>query len=86
MQCLLFHTQAELIIGKNLINEGHELRNTGVDARAGWRAGAAAPGDNPHQGPGAIFLAHQGSTRVTLWRETTAKHQGEAGVGCLTSA
>lgn len=82
---LLSHAPAELIVSKNLIDEGHKLGDTGIDARTGWRAGAAAPGDNPHQGPGTIFLAHQGSTRVTLWRKPQQNIKEGAGVGCHRS-
>lgn len=43
-----------------------ELGDTGVHARRVSVAGAAAPGDDAHQVPGAVLLAHQRAPGVAL--------------------
>lgn len=55
---------------QDLLNPGHEGRDSGVHSGGGSGADATAPGHDACQGPGSILLADKRATRVTLQRKT----------------
>lgn len=72
------------------VDPGAELGDTGIDSGYAGAAGAAAPGDDAHQGPGAILLTHQRAPGVALqaagegrgWGQRGSR--GGEGLGALT--